>query len=204
MIDLASQRRDPLAICNWCWQQLDLASRTPDHPFRLGVLATTSLSEKPSARNVVLREVAIAARELYAFADGRSLKLVEIQQQPHVVWVGYDPLERVQLRINAYATIHTSDAVANDYWLKLPLIHRRQYLAPVAPGTEFTEPFINRTERAGSDDLTLQESEAGRGHFAVIRITVEQIDWYYLHPEGHLRLRLDWSTSKLQWMWLAS
>lgn len=204
MTDWSEIRHEPARIWSRIGDELTAASRQPEHSWRLGVLGTTSLSGICAVRTVVLRDVSWTTRQLISFADARSPKIAEALQQPQVSWVFYDPQARVQLRVGGRMSVHTTDAVANNHWFALPLIHRRQYLAPVAPGTEFDVPFINRTELASDPDLSLEQSEAGRPHFAVLTTIVEQLDWYYLHPDGHLRLQFHAAETGWQAIWLAS
>lgn len=200
----AELRFDPSAILNEIWRRLEVAAHTPDATFRLAALGTTGLDQSCSVRTIVLRAVDPLGRRLYCHTDRRSPKLAELQADPRATWLFYDPAERVQLRITSRVTIHLDDAIAEARWLATGLDGRRAYLAPAAPGTPCAAAYVNLPEHVRTRLPTEAESAAGRPHFAVLAGAVQTLDWYYLHPEGHLRLRFAWRGDAVEWTWLAS
>src|SRR3546814_12545916 len=79
-------------------------------------------------RTVVLRKVDSEARELWFYTDLRSRKIGEIQDDPRIALLFHSLSDDTQLRVQAEATIHHSDALAEAAWRALKPRPRRDYL----------------------------------------------------------------------------
>jgi pyridoxamine 5'-phosphate oxidase len=200
----AAVREDAAAILSLVWERLVAAPDQLDAPWRLGVFGSVDDHEHCALRTVVLRHVAPALRQLVFHTDRRSPKLDQLARRPQGAWLFYDPIERVQLRITGPTMIDTEGPFADARWQATSLEGRRMYLAPVAPGTPQPGPFVNLPDSVRHRMPILAESEAGRGHFAAVTTTVETLDWYDLHPSGHLRVSYTWPQGRPAWTWRAS
>jgi hypothetical protein len=119
------------------------------------------------------------------YTDARSDKAKQINQNPGVSWLFYDPGERRQVRLEGQGFIHTDDDIAEAEWAGTSEAHRRLYAGP-APG------FAPR-----------QDQSPARSHFAVIRCRVGAVDWLDLKAPGHRRARFTWRNGNWRADWIA-
>lgn len=196
-------RDDPAAILQAIWAGLEWGCQAAAAPWHLGTLGTVT-SDGCALRTVVLRAVSSAERWLCCHTDRRSPKIAQVNRCPRVSWLFYDPVERVQLRIQGTASVHLDDAFADARWAASSLDSRRCYLAPLPPGAPTEAGVVNLPPHWRNGPPDPAASEAGRPHFAVLRSTIDELDWYYLHSAGHLRLRWRWSAAGWQAEWIAA
>jgi len=112
---------------------------------------------------------------------------VDFMADPRASLLAYDPGAKIQIRLDATATIHTEDAIVDEAWAGAQRMSRVCYGTMPAPGADIP---------AGSA-FTLPEAEdqslaAGRVNFAAIRFHVSALELLFLAAEGHRRARFTW------------
>ncbi|ODA28947.1 pyridoxamine 5'-phosphate oxidase family protein [Planctopirus hydrillae] len=201
----------------WVWDQLWIrllaAVEDRQSPWRTPVLATLDGATLggialdghwPAARTVILRDVLPQSRHLVAHVDRRSPKINQLQSNPHASWTFYDPAAAIQLRINSQISLHTEDELASSQWSKTPASSRKSYLSTEPPGAPLPGPISTLPAELRGRELTEQELMAGRPNFCVLLARVLEIDWYDLHPAGHLRLKFDCRAEQVDHQWIAT
>lgn len=191
---------DLRALWAGIWEDLASGAAQGDHPFHLGVLAT-STSDGVRQRTVVLRDVDASARRLRCHTDRRAVKVAEIHADPRVGWLFYDPERRVQLRLDGRATIHTEGDDVEAAWRDTTLLARRGYVGE-APGDPRPDPATGLPHALTTREPTEAESAPGREHFALVDVEVDGIDWLSIRFSGHLRARFAPSDDGLAGTWL--
>ncbi|GIW75293.1 MAG: hypothetical protein KatS3mg104_0356 [Phycisphaerae bacterium] len=174
------------------WSRLQEGSRQSDHPFHLAGVASLNEIQGVTLRTMVLRKTDPETRSLMFHTDRRSSKFADLLQDPALACLFYDPKTRVQVRIQARATLHTQDAVAQEQWKTLPDHSRLLYTSALPPGTEIDSSLTPAR-------VSINQA---RDHFAVIVAHVDSIEWLYLHPESHQRIRFTWQGEKVIHCWL--
>lgn len=169
------------------WRMLGEGASDRRRVFHTPALVSVGLDGWPKARTVVLRSVDRENATLRCHTDLRSPKVAELEGNPRVGVLVYDPGQKLQVRLQGTATIDTSGEVADGAWASSTLWARRCYAAPLAPGTQTDAPFSNLTEALVARQPTEEEAEDGRGNFATITVEVIRIDWLYLLATGHSR-----------------
>ena len=184
------------------WAALETGARVAEDPFRTAVLAT-SADGACAVRTVVLQYASVVDRLLACCSDVRSGKVRQIQSNPNLAWVFYDPRTRTQVRAEGCGTVRARNDAARRAWQLLPAAQRAVYCSPVAPGTVIPAPqsALARTENGSL--LTELELEAGFSNFAVIECVVDEFDWLRLEPGGYQRAALRWSGKEFAGHWLA-
>lgn len=173
-MDLGSRSLDE--ILEWIWAEWSSAVADREHPFRLPVVATTSVELGPQARTVVLRAVDRSQRTLEFHTDRRSPKRAELESDARLAWHFWDPDRQVQIRVRSRARLHLDDAYADRRYGECPPSSRVIYLVGDPPGSVLDEPLPG-------PDPTDEVIAAGRANFAVVVAEVEQIDFYEIaHP----------------------
>jgi hypothetical protein len=151
-------------------------------PFRTADLATHNPTGYPQVRALTLRAFDGEARCLTFFTDIRSPKLGQIEQDPRVSVVFYDPQERVQVRVDGTAQIENQTQAAREAWARVPEPSRKNYSAGNAPGSVLES--IN--------NLTGDPSTDGFENFALLKVNILALEWLYLHREGNRRAVFTW------------
>ena len=191
------------AIHAECWQQLAKAVTQRDSGWRLPVLATSE-ADGCRQRVVVLRDVDVTRRTIYAHTDIRSAKVASIQRQPQVSWLFYDSASMVQLQLCGKAVIHKDDETADRFWNSEPESSLRGYLAPFAPSTVRDQSESNLPAKFVGRIPGRDELHSGRASFAVISCVIETMEWLLLRREGNLRARFQTlTTDNMTSEWLA-
>ncbi len=183
------------------WKHLDLAVLDRHHPFHTPVFGTIS-HDAPSLRVVVLRRFWRKPRGLAFHTHSGSPKVEEIKVNPNVSWVFYHVEEKIQLRINGVAKIHTDDELTEEQWIATHPFSRRCYIGE-APTKISKNPTHGMPEEIVDREPTIEESEIGRAHFVVITSTIDAIDCLELDVKGNRRSLFKWNeTDELSMKWL--
>jgi len=191
------------AVLSECWHLLADGAADPRHDFHLTALATSHANLGCTLRTVVLRRVLPEARELHFYTDLRSHKIGEIQQDSRVALLFNSLSEDTQLRIQAEATIHHRDNLAETAWQELTPRRRRDYMVSGPPGLPWAWATSGLDSSLENRDPSAEESEAGRYNFAVVTCRIRQIDWLFLTPYGHRRAIFAWTDEgQLRTSWL--
>jgi pyridoxamine 5'-phosphate oxidase len=173
------------------WAELERATRDRDHPFRQPVVLSVDEAGYPCGRVLTLRAAEPASRSLRFHIDTRSPKFSHWSRQPLVSAVFYDQQARWQLRVRGAAILHHQDDIARAAWLASHPMCQRTYLAQSPPGLEIdwdSPVFPPGLERRRP---TQEEAEAGYPNFAVLLITVAELDSLHLSGDGHRRFRIE-------------
>ncbi len=149
--------------------------------FHTPTLATIGSDGAPSLRTLVLRGFDAASRTLRLHTDRRAAKAAEIIAEPRVALHAYDAGQRIQLRLRGLASLHSDDDLAAAGWNASRDFSRMCYAIQPGPGQPIAEPPPAPTD-----------AEAGRTHFAVIRMVFDELEWLWLAAEGHRRARISW------------
>ncbi|MEM6531726.1 MAG: pyridoxamine 5'-phosphate oxidase family protein [Myxococcota bacterium] len=151
------------------WAKLVRAKADRRSPWRTPVVATVS-DEGPEARIVVLRRVEIG-EALSFHTDARSAKYPQLERNPRITWVFWDPRGNVQLRATTVATVHRGDAIAQRAWDTQSPPAQELFAQPGRPGAPF------------GDSTQIPDP------FVWVRCTVEKLDWLWLTEPQHVRFR---------------
>lgn len=120
--------------------QLKRAGVDTRHKFRFFSVATLDSSTSlPQSRMVVLRSFADDwTFEFYT--DHRSSKVTELKENPIISALFWDPSKRVQVRIEAEASLHNGDDLAVDRWSDVQGDAQKAYTSELAPGKTVDSP----------------------------------------------------------------
>ena len=163
------------------WAELGRALHERGHAWRTLALATVECSAegqaRAAARSVVLRDVQASRRQVLFYTDTRSVKVVQLQQQPHGTLLAWSPALSWQLRLEVSLTVAAEGLEVSSRWAQVQLSPGAQdYMAALPPGTPVGQFAPERSSRA---------------HFGVVTAQVTAMDWLELHASGHRRARFD-------------
>ncbi|HEY8567444.1 MAG TPA: pyridoxamine 5'-phosphate oxidase family protein [Beijerinckiaceae bacterium] len=151
-------------------------------PFHTPVIATIGRDGAPRARIVVVRGVDGEARTVRFHTDRRTAKAEEIGRDARLALIAYDAPAKIQIRLEGRASLHASDAVADEAWVGSRPFSKVCYGTNPPPGT-----VIPAGE--GYSLPPAEEVETGRSNFSAVLLQVESLEWLYLDRAGHRRAR---------------
>ena len=174
-------------ILNDIWARWVRGGADRRSPFHTPVVATISGGTTPAQRVMVLRKVDRNAGVLRFHTDRRSTKNEEILANHSISVIGYDAGAKIQLRAEGTAAVVHSGPIADQAWAATSSSGRRSYLTTLAPGSASDHATSGLPPSFEAAVPTLAESEAGRGNFAIVPVTIERFEWLHLAATGHRR-----------------
>ena len=177
----------PTAIWQTLLHEIHRGALDPKHPFRYLTVATVG-EQFPQVRTVVLRQFT-ADLEFLVYTDARSSKVQELLKVPQVSLLFYHPKKQVQVRVQALATIHVEDELAQANWKRVSDKRRVEYQSELGPGRRINHPKDG------------WESSSEHSYFSVLKFSPLSLEVLQLAREGHLRIQYDLA-SGWQGSWL--
>lgn len=187
---------DFLTIEESIWRLLEEGVSSYQSIFHTGVVATIS-NQVPHVRTVVLRGCDTTDKLIWFHTDMRSPKVEQIRCNTAVSWLFYDPALGLQLRMAGCAMVYYNTTLTDRTWENSRLSSKMCYTTSSAPGTIIDNPetiLFNSTEQKEDELLRAKD------RFGVVYTKVEQIDWLYLHHQGHRRGLIDYTTNRHSWL----
>jgi hypothetical protein len=182
------------------WSALERGVADRRSPLHHPVIATIGTDGRPRQRTMILRGLDREARHLRVHTDRRSEKFAELERDPRIAALFYDPGQKIQIRLEGRARIHHADAAASAAWQASQRMSRACYGTSPAPGEAI----------AAGDAFALPQSDdalaiaAGEANFVAVLMTVERLEWLFLAFEGHRRALFSWDAAgELTSTWLA-
>jgi len=189
-------------ILNYLYDRLSYGVTDGKDDFHTMVFSNIQ-KNKVESRCVVLRDFDSDKGILVFNTDIRSPKVEAIRLNPKTHCLFYHFREKIQLRIEAYSTVHYDDSIHKDYWDKTTLSSRRCYLTKYNPSQTIEKMDDGIPEELNARIPSALESESGRVNFAVVLNKIISIDWLFLSSRGHQRALYDFTGEKIKKQWIA-
>ncbi|MBM3441823.1 MAG: hypothetical protein FJX89_03880 [Bacteroidetes bacterium] len=198
----AEETEDIGFVESLCWRMLAEAARDRRSPMHTVVIGTGD-GARAQLRTVIIRRVDEAEKRVYFHTDYRSGKVSEIRTSRQLAWLAYDASRRSQIRLTGPTLLHHKDELCQLHWASTKHSSRRCYLLPEGPGQPLGQPTDAIEERLSTFSYSMEESEAGFQHFAVVETSATELEWYYTHSRGNRRARFRYEAGQLvQSEWL--
>lgn len=150
-------------------------------------------------RIMVLRACDPGLTALRFHTDARSPKVATLASGATLGLLAFDPAARLQIRAKGRAVVDTGGEFADAAWRASTAFARRCYLCEAAPGTPVGSPTSGlppEVEGIRPDERQLQPA---RANFAVVLVTLLELDWLHLAHDGHRRARFERSGAEQDW-----
>lgn len=174
---------DTLEAClTDCRDRLICAPRDRKSPLHTPVIVTADVD----ARVMVLRAFDAQSWRLRLHTDTRAPKAQVIAADPRMAVLFYDKGAKIQIRARGTGEIVREGAEIDAAWAASTRFARRCYLGegPGAASDTPTSGLPSEFEGVEPDDTQLVPA---RENFALLRITLDALDWLYLAHTGHVR-----------------
>ena len=150
-------------------------------------------------RVMVLRACDPDLAALRLHTDARSPKAALIAQRPEVALLAYDPAAKIQIRARGLGRIERDGPVADAAWAAATAFARRCYLTSAGPGSEANAPQSGLPPELEGIRPTEEQLLPARENFAVLLITLTELDWLYLAHNGHRRAKFSRGDAGRPW-----
>jgi pyridoxamine 5'-phosphate oxidase len=167
------------------WKQLVSGAARSKDGFHTLCVATMNTEGEPTLRTVVHRKADEIVKKIFFHTDTRSRKFQDLQRDSRLSMLFYDAHRRIQMTLKATATLHTTDALAEDRWRATNAQSRRCYMTIDAPNTTADFPTVGYDKRFAKTDPTEDESCAFRQNFAVVECQTHHLEFLFLHHTGN-------------------
>ncbi|TCD05508.1 flavin-binding protein [Erythrobacteraceae bacterium CFH 75059] len=137
-------------------------------------------------RGMVLRGVDTTRWTLRFHTDSRAPKARIIETQSAVGVLFYDREARVQIRCQGTGAVVRDGAEVDAAWEAATAFARRCYLG-LAPGAVTGRPSSGLPDWVEGVRPTEEQLLPARRNFAILSVTVDEIDWFTLAHTGHRR-----------------
>lgn len=137
-------------------------------------------------RAMVLREFDSAAWTLRFHTDTRAPKVSPIEADPRMAVLLYDKGAKIQIRARGTGEILRDAPITQTAWDNGSNFARRCYMGD-GPGVESDAPYSGLPPELEGVEPTDFQIEPARENFAVLLVTLHEIDWLYLAHTGHMR-----------------
>lgn len=186
-----------------CWNLLFDAASNRKSAMHQAVVST-AVGEVSHMRTVVLRRVDVQDKKLYFHTDIRSAKVNDLKLSGRMSWLAYDQSLRTQIRLSGPTKIHYKNDICAAHWETTGHHSRRYYMLQTLPTSELNEPSTGLSDSLRDFNYSIEDSEIGFEHFAVVETSVTWMDWYFTHNTGNLKASFEYEGSNiLTSKWLA-
>ena len=144
------------------------------------------ISSDIDARTMVLREFDTAAWTLRFHTDTRAPKVDPIEADPRMAVLFYDKGAKVQIRARGKGAILRDADVTERAWANGSNFARRCYMGD-GPGTVGDAPTSGLPAELEGVEPSDEQLVPARENFAVLLVTLTELDWLYLAHTGHVR-----------------
>lgn len=142
----------------------------------------------PKVRLLVLRAAISKDVSLEFHTDMRSPKWFEIEENANVTILGYDPDNRVQIRLEGNASLLRPGSHENELaWSKLSHWTKNSYRGG-PPG------LPEDTSKEVAPTFLPEEASIGRQNFGVIIFRAVRLDWFQLERLNNRRALFDYTS----------
>tara|TARA_B100001093_G_C26839787_1_gene1020003 strand:- start:623 stop:1228 length:606 start_codon:yes stop_codon:yes gene_type:complete len=187
---------DLIETLEYVFSSLEKGVNKNKHDFHLLVLATIDENNEPQNRNVVIRKVDMLNALIRFHTDKRSNKINDIKHNKSISLLGYDKVDKFQIRLTAEAKIEDSEKVLSEIWSKMRPMSKECYRVSDKPGKiiDSRKDVIFQSE--GAQDLN------GFENFSIINCHINSIETLFLHSAGHIRAKYINKNNKFYGNWL--
>jgi pyridoxine/pyridoxamine 5'-phosphate oxidase len=167
------------------WKKLVNGSVKKKNGFRTMCVGTIGENNTAALRIVINRKVDEVRKTIFFHTDNRSRKHNDLTKDNRLSLLFYDGRQRVQIVVKAYATIHTSDSLANDRWKATGPQARLGYMTNEPPNTKSDQLTLGYEERFAVTKPTDDESNLFEKNFSIVACKVYELEFLYLDFQGN-------------------
>lgn len=182
---------NPDELFSHLWRRIADASTDRNSPFHLATFCTIDRDGSPAARQIIVRQVDVARRQIVFHTDRRSPKVEQIARESRVALLFWDANSRTQLRLSGTAAAESDTDGAKQLIASAHPGTLKVYRTIAAPSTPIAEPHA--FECAPEPILT---------NLAIVTVSVMELEWLWLDDAGHRRCRFDLRLSDVAHQWL--
>ncbi|NVE94476.1 PNPOx family protein [Altererythrobacter lutimaris] len=176
-------------------RRLTRAAKDRKNPMHTPVIATADAD----ARVMVLRDFDSDTWSLRFHTDSRAPKCKAIGESGSPIAVlGYDKPQKVQLRLRGEGRIVREGEEVDTAWAASTNFARRCYLGE-GPGSASDAPTSGLPGEYEGVEPSDEVLTPARENFAILKIELRELDWFYLAHTGHVRAQFSRAGKGEEW-----
>lgn len=171
------------------WQELSTACQTKGHPWQYPTIANSVFwgdRVRAEQRMVVLRRCDDSFFRLFFHTDSRSAKYKQLQANPELSWLFWNPQTGVQMRIQSEVTLHHQNELSEKEWENTPVGSLKVYTQVLPSGAPLCYPEPPHVLEPDKH-YTREEVSSGKPFFVLVEAQISSIDWLSLHSSPQQR-----------------
>lgn len=137
-----------------------------------------------SSRVMVLREFDLKNRIMRFHTDYRAAKINHFDKEPNASVIGYDPVLKIQIKLQGTISIHYDNEIAEIAWNKSTSRSKKCYSVKGGSSKSVINP-----EDFDIKDFVVEE---GYKNFSVLIFHFNTLEFLYLKSTGHRRAFHRW------------
>ena len=179
-------------------RRLTGAAKDRHAPMHVPAVVTSDVD----ARSMVLRSFDPDRWTLRFHTDLRAPKVAAIRADPRMAVLFYDKAAKIQIRVRGHGAVAGDGVAVDAAWAESTNFARRCYLGegPGAESNTATSGLPSAFERTEPTDAELLPA---RANFAILTVTLAELDWFYLAHSGHSRALFTRHGEDWQGRWVA-
>lgn len=183
--------------CDWVGR-LARAAKDRKSPMHVPAVVTSDVD----ARGMVLREFNSQQWTLRFHTDTRAPKVAAIQSDPRMAVLFYDKSAKIQIRVRGTGAILPDAPVTQSAWDNGSNFARRCYMGD-GPGTLSETPTSGLPDELEGVEPSDEQLIPARDNFAVLLVSLTEIDWLYLAHTGHVRAQFFQTDGNWEGRWVS-
>lgn len=179
--------------------RLTRAARDRKSPMHVPAVVTSDVD----ARGMVLREFDSTGWTMRFHTDTRAPKVRAIEADPRMAVLFYDKGAKIQIRVRGTGQVLRDAPITQSAWDNGTNFARRCYMGD-GPGAQSEMPTSGLPADLEGVEPSDEQLIPARDNFAILLVTLSELDWLYLAHTGHVRARFErGSAGKWQGGWVA-
>ena len=183
-------------------KQLTKGVKDRKHGFHTPVFSNLYKGSFIESRVVVMRKFDSEKMIINFHTDFRSPKVNSLNKLNKSLFVFYDQVLKIQMRIKTISKINNQNEVTKQRWDETKLLSRKCYLTSKDPSSYTSIPEDGIPEYLKGKEPNFKESEKGYPNFTVVENKIYEIDWLFLEISGHRRLKIQLNNSDPTFQWI--
>ena len=181
------------------WKKLQHGVSSRKSPYHILTCSYLDVKKRIKSCCVVIRRTIEDKRQLYFHSDIRHRKIEALQQHPYISFCVYSKEDKLQFRLHGKAHIHYNNEITESTWGKMQNLSKVCYATDINPGTRI--PLMNNgfTKERWEKRFDLVHEESTFNNFAIVEITLDEIEILYLAIDGHQRHQSIWIDEEKRW-----
>ena len=186
------------------WEKLIKGTKSRKSAFHITNCSYITENNVPRSCYVVLRKVLPETRKVYFHSDIRHRKINCLRQNPNISLCIYSKEDKLQIRMSGKCSIQHQTQLTQTTWDQMQNLSKVCYAGDLTPGTKSNTMTNGYSKQRWPNRFEHVHTPEAYCNFAMIEVTLSEIETLYLSIDGHQRHLSEWNHTQEAWQhqWL--